>query len=108
MNKTQLAQALSEKVGGVSKAQAEKVLDEMTKLITENLIKGEEVVLAGFGAFSSRKRKGRIGVNPRNVKEQIEIPSVLVAKFKAGKNLKDALKKSGTGGSAVAVETENA
>jgi len=104
MNKTQLAQALSEKVGGVSKAQAEKILDELTRLITENLIKGEEVVLAGFGAFSSRKRKGRIGVNPRNVKEQIEIPSVLVAKFKAGKNLKDALKKTGSN---APTETEN-
>jgi DNA-binding protein HU-beta len=96
MNKTQLAHLLNEKVGGVSKAQAEKMLDEMTKLITVNLIKGEEVVLAGFGAFSSKKRKGRVGVNPRNVKEAITIPAVTVAKFKPGKNLKDALKKSGS------------
>lgn len=95
MNKTQLAHSLSEKVAGVSKAQAEKILDEMTKLITVNLIKGEEVVLAGFGAFSSKKRKGRVGVNPRNVKEAITIPAVTVAKFKPGKNLKDALKKGG-------------
>jgi len=94
MNKIQLAQELSDRIGGMSRAQAEKLLEEFTKLITQKLIAGDEVVLAGFGAFSARKRKGRIGVNPRNVKEQINIPSVIVAKFKPGKNLKDALKKS--------------
>ncbi|MEK7072789.1 MAG: HU family DNA-binding protein, partial [Patescibacteria group bacterium] len=46
----------------------------------------------GFGAFSARKRKGREGINPRNPSEKITIPSVVVAKFKAGKNLKEALK----------------
>jgi len=95
MNKIQLAQELSDRIGGMSRAQAEKLLEEFTKLVTEKLISGDEVVLAGFGAFSARKRKGRVGVNPRNIKEQINIPSVVVAKFKPGKNLKDALKKSG-------------
>lgn len=92
MNKAELALALHEKVG-ISKAQAENALEELTKVITEKLIAGEEVTLAGFGAFSSKKRKGRVGVNPRNVKEAINIPSVTVAKFKPGKNLKESLKK---------------
>ncbi|MBU4421418.1 HU family DNA-binding protein [Patescibacteria group bacterium] len=95
MNKQQLADELSNRVGGVSRGQAEKVLEEFTHIVTERLIADEDVTLAGFGAFSSRKRKGRIGVNPRNIKEQIEIPSVKVAKFKPGKNLKDALKRAG-------------
>lgn len=94
MNKAQLAESLSAKVTGVSRAQAERLLDEMTKLITQKLIAGEEVVFAGFGAFSSKKRKGRTGVNPRDTKQSIQIPSVKVAKFKPGKNLKDSLKKS--------------
>ena len=95
MNKAQLAQTLNEKLPFISKAQAERLLDELTAIITAKMKAGEEVVLAGFGAFSSRKRKGRVGVNPRNTGEKINIPSVLVAKFKAGKNLKDAMKKSG-------------
>jgi DNA-binding protein HU-beta len=94
MNKAQLAESLSSKLDGISRAQAERFLDEMTKLITQKLIAGEEVVFAGFGAFSSKKRKGRTGVNPRDVKQSIQIPSVKVAKFKPGKNLKDSLKKS--------------
>ena len=53
MNKAQLAEVLSGKVAGVSRAQAERFLDEMTALITQKLIAGEEVVFAGFGAFSS-------------------------------------------------------
>ena len=60
--------------------------------IVEKLKQGQEVTLTGFGAFSARTRKGRIGVNPRNISEKIEIPPVKVAKFKAGKNLKEALK----------------
>ena len=95
MNKQQLAEELGNKVAGISRAQAEKMLDLMTRIITEKLRAGEDVIFAGFGAFSSRKRKGRIGVNPRNVNEKIEIPDTLVAKFKPGKNLKDSLKRAG-------------
>ena len=95
MNKQQLAEELSNKVAGVSRAQAEKILDIMTRTITEKLRAGEEVIFAGFGAFSSKTRKGRIGVNPRNVNEKINIPDTLVAKFKPGKNLKDSLKRAG-------------
>ncbi|MBU1179744.1 HU family DNA-binding protein [Patescibacteria group bacterium] len=93
MNKQQLAEELSSKVAGTSRAQAEKLLDVMTRTITEKLRAGEDVVLAGFGAFSAKKRKGRVGVNPRNVQEKIEIPAVTVAKFKPGKKLKDSLKR---------------
>jgi len=97
MNKAQLAQTLSEKLSFISKSQGERLLDELTSIITAKMKAGEAVVLAGFGAFSARKRKGRIGVNPRNTGEKINIPSALVAKFKAGKNLKDSLKKSVNG-----------
>lgn len=92
MNKAHLVDVIAQKVG-ISKRQAEAALDCLTETITERIKTGEEVTLTGFGAFSSRVRKGRIGVNPRNISEQIEIPPVRVAKFKAGKNLKEALKK---------------
>ena len=38
------------------------------------------------------QRAGRMGVNPQKPTEKIQIPSVTVPKFKAGKALKDALK----------------
>ncbi len=91
MNKAELADVIAQKAG-ISKREAEEVLDILTATIIEKLKAGQEVTLTGFGAFSARTRKGRIGVNPRNPSEKIEIPSVVVPKFKAGKNLKEALK----------------
>jgi len=36
-----------------------------------------------------------MGVNPQKPTEKIHIPAVTVPKFKAGKGLKDALKRTG-------------
>ena len=91
MNKADLAQALAEKLN-VSKREAEDMINAFTTLVTENLKKGEEIVLTGFGAFSSKLRAARTGVNPQNPTQKIQIPAVKVPKFKAGKALKDALK----------------
>lgn len=91
MNKVQLANIISGKCR-VTKAEAEKILDIVVDTIIKTLKKGGDVTLAGFGTFSARKRKGRVGVHPRDVKKAIDIPPVNVAKFKAGKRLKDVLK----------------
>ena len=91
MNKADLIEVISAKVG-ISKRETEDVIDTLVDTIIAKLKEGQEVTLTGFGAFSARTRKGRIGVNPRSPSEKIEIPSVTVPKFKAGKNLKEALK----------------
>jgi DNA-binding protein HU-beta len=91
MNKAELSQVLSEKQN-VSKKEAEDMINAITDVITETLKKGEEVVLTGFGAFSAKQRAARVGVNPQNPTQKINIPAVTVPKFKAGKALKDALK----------------
>ncbi len=92
MNKAELAQALAEKVG-VSKKEGENIVASFVEIVIEQLKKAQEVDIAGFGAFSDKTRAGRVGVNPQNPSEKIQIPSVIVPKFKAGKGLKDALKK---------------
>ena len=94
MNKAELIDTISEKVG-VPKKETEDIIDSMLETIVDQLKAGQEVNLTGFGAFSARTRKGRIGVNPRNPSEKINIPSVVVPKFKAGKNLKEALTGGG-------------
>lgn len=91
MNKAELVSVLAEKVG-ISKKQAEEVIEAFTATVTETLKAGGEVTIAGFGAFSAKQRAGRMGVNPQNPSEKIQIPPVTVPKFKAGKALKDALK----------------
>jgi len=94
MNRAELAEKIAESVG-ITRVQAEDALKAFVDITINTLKADGEVTLAGFGTFSARRRKGREGINPRNPQEKITIPSVVVAKFKAGKNLKEALKNEG-------------
>ena len=91
MNKAELASRIAEKLG-LSKKVGEDVIEAFEDIVTAALVGGGEVTIAGFGTFSARVRQGRMGVNPQKPTEKIQIPSVTVPKFKAGKALKDALK----------------
>jgi len=93
MNKVELAERLADKTG-TSKNQLIDFLDVFAEVVTQTLKDGGEVTLTGFGTFSARTRASRMGVNPQNPKEKIQIPTVIVPKFKAGKALKDALKST--------------
>jgi DNA-binding protein HU-beta len=58
----------------------------------EELAKGEQINIAGFGQFSVRDRAARTGRNP-STGEAIEIPASKVAAFKAAKGLKTLVNK---------------
>lgn len=92
MNKAELALRIAEKLGLPKKA-AEDFVELFEEIVTQALVNGDEVTIAGFGTFSSKVRSARMGVNPQNPTEKMQIPAVRVPKFKAGKALKDALKK---------------
>ena len=91
MNKAELALRLSERLG-IPKKSAEDFVEMFEAVVTKALVDADEVTIAGFGTFSARTRSARMGVNPRNPSEKIQVPAVRVPKFKAGKALKDALK----------------
>lgn len=91
MNKTELIEALSSKAS-VSKSEAEKVLNSLIDIVTENLQADKDVTITGFGSFSISHRKERQGVNPQNPTEKITIPAMKVPKFTAGKTLKDSVR----------------
>ena len=86
-----MAEMLSEQLG-IPKRLADDFIALFEQIITDALKRGESVTIAGFGTFSARVRSARMGVNPQNPSERIQIPEVIVPKFKAGKALKDALK----------------
>lgn len=94
VNKAELINQISEKVG-VSKKQAEDMIEAFVSIVTNTLKDGNEVTIAGFGAFMAKTRAPRMGVNPQSPDQKIQIPAVTVPKFKAGKGLKDALKHTG-------------
>ena len=63
---------------------------QLKKLKEASLKKGDEVRLVGFGTFSVAKRAATTGRNPRTG-EKINIPASKQPKFKAGKELKEAV-----------------
>jgi nucleoid DNA-binding protein len=95
MNKVALAASLASRAHLTQKA-AEDIVEHVLDIITEELVAEREVVLAGFGAFSSRLRHARRAINPSDKKTLIDIAALWVPKFKAGRSLKDALKRKTT------------
>lgn len=91
MNKTELIAACAEGAG-MTKKDAERLLNAALDTITAALVKGEKVQISGFGIFETKDREARIGRNP-HTKETIEIPATRVPGFKASKALKDSVCK---------------
>ena len=89
MNKSELVEAIANG-SGVTKADANRVLDTFMTTVTDALKGGDQVVLPGFGSFSIGNRSARTGRNPQTG-QTIQIKASRVAKFKAGKSLKEAV-----------------
>ena len=91
MNKTELIAAVAEKAG-LTKKDAERVVNATVDAISESLVKGDKVQISGFGIFEAKTREARVGRNPRT-KETIQIPATRLPVFKASKTLKDSVAK---------------
>lgn len=89
MNKSDLIETVAKKAG-LSKVQAAKTVDATFDAIQAALKKGADVRLVGFGTFSVAKRAASLGRNPRTG-EAIKIPARKQPKFRAGKELKEAV-----------------
>ena len=91
MNKTELIAAVAAKAG-LTKKDAERVVNATIDTIVQNLANGEKVQISGFGNFEIKAREARVGRNPRT-KEAIQIPATRLPIFKASKVLKDTVSK---------------
>ncbi len=89
MTKNELVEFIATKAG-LTKADALRALDATLAGIESGLKKDGKVALVGFGTFSAKKRAAREGINPLT-KQPLKIPAKVVASFKAGSKLKDAL-----------------
>ncbi|MFN8285084.1 MAG: HU family DNA-binding protein [Chitinophagales bacterium] len=93
MNKGDLVKVIAD-AAGVTNATATSTLNAVLDSIRKSLKKEDKVTLIGFGTFSTAKRAKRKGRNPSNG-AQITIPAKTLVKFKAGKELSDAVNKKG-------------
>jgi len=87
MNKAELIEEVANQTG-LAKRTSGKAVDAVVSAISDCLAKGEKVTLVGFGTFGVRQRKARTGRNPQTG-ATIQIPAKRVAKFVAGKTLKE-------------------
>ena len=88
MNKSELIDAIAAEAD-ISKASAGRALDAAVDAVTNELKKGGQVSLVGFGTFSVKDRAARTGRNPQTG-ATIQIAAAKIPSFKAGKALKDA------------------
>ncbi len=89
MNKAELIAHVANDTG-LSKANSEKAVNAVFQGIVGALSDGSKASFVGFGTFSVIDRAARSGRNPRTG-ETINIPASRQPKFKAGKELREAV-----------------
>ncbi len=89
MNKGDLINKVAESAG-LTKNQATAAVNAALESIADCLKNGDKVTLIGFGTFSVSHRAARQGRNPQTG-ETIQIAARSNVKFKAGKELTDAV-----------------
>jgi DNA-binding protein HU-beta len=90
MNKTQLAEAISAKLG-IKRQVVEHMLDAAFETITNAVASGDEVSIKGFGKFEMVERAARAGRNP-HTGEPLAIAATNAPRFVAAKQFKEAVK----------------
>lgn len=91
MNRAQLISTVAQKTQ-LSKKDSEMAVMAVLETIEETLAAGERVQLVGFGMFEVKERAAKMGKNPQTG-ELMEIPSNMHPVFRAGKVLKEKVRK---------------
>jgi DNA-binding protein HU-beta len=91
MTKTELVELIFDE-GHVSETRVgvERAVDAILGALARGLKKQKKVQLVGFGAFEVKKRKARIGRNPRTG-ERLQIAATKTVRFKPGEGLRELL-----------------
>ncbi len=90
MIKSELVQHIANQNPHLYQRDVENIVNAILNEITQALAQGNRVELRGFGAFSVKSRKPRIGRNPRTG-ESVNVAAKSVPFFKTGKELRERL-----------------
>ena len=88
MNKTQLVDALTERLGDRRTATA--AVEGLLETIVDTVRSGDSVSLTGFGVFEGRARAARTARNPRTG-EAVDVPATTVPAFRPGAAFRSAV-----------------
>ena len=90
MIRSELVQKIAEDNPVLNVVDAERIVSTIFDEIISTISSGDRVELRGFGAFSVKKRKARIGRNPKTG-DAVSVESKHIPFFKTGKLLRDRL-----------------
>ena len=90
MTKNELTERVAKKVG-LTKKTAFETVNSTFSIIRDALVKGDKVVITGFGTFEVRSRASRTGRNPQTG-DAIKIPGHKLPGFTAGKTFRRLIK----------------
>jgi nucleoid DNA-binding protein len=82
MRKRDIILKISEETG-IKQVVVKDIVQRTLDVILDTLKKGERIELRNFGVFQIKRRKKRVGRNPKTG-EVIPVPSRLIAVFKPG------------------------
>ncbi len=92
VTRADLAEALYREIG-LSRTESSELVESVIDQISQALLRGESVKLAGFGTFSLRDKKQRIGRNPKTG-EAVPITPRRVLVFKASQVMRERVDSS--------------
>ena len=88
MIKSELVQKISEENPHLFQRDVERLVNTIFNEITDAMSSGRRVELRGFGAFSVKHRKPRLGRNPRTGRS-VQVEEKIVPFFKMGKGMRE-------------------
>ncbi|MBV9136130.1 MAG: integration host factor subunit beta [Hyphomicrobiales bacterium] len=95
MIKSELVECVMRTYPGLYQRDAETAVEAVLDAITDALANGNRVEIRGFGAFSAKERRSRVGRNPRTG-QRVPVAAKRVPMFKASKEIREALNHDGT------------
>ena len=87
MTKRELVVRISKETG-IIQEDVYTVIQKTLDYITDALVRGDHIEFRDFGVFEVTRRKARIGRNPNQPEDTVQIPERKVVKFKPGKQMK--------------------
>lgn len=87
MTKSQLIEAVSDRID-VPRKRAEDVVNAVFDSMKGALLEDERIEVRGFGSFTIREYKAKVGRNPRTG-DQVKVDEKKSVHFKPGKELRE-------------------
>jgi integration host factor subunit alpha len=93
LTRAELSESIHQKIG-LSRTECQSLVESILDRISDSLVTGDMVKIAGFGTFQVRAKAARTGRNP---KTGVEVPIAprKVLTFRASQKMRDRINKGG-------------